>query len=167
MTRKNLDAETPTKNFCNQIRKSKQKAKLTCLLQERPLTPEETLKDPTQKQYEEIFSQTKIKNHVKEFYSSLYAKKPTNPDREEIIHAIGKDNFKTLNPLDLKLTEREISMCELEHCRKKTRNNIASGSSRFTGAFHEAFWSTLKYLVHSTIDAIFIKNELPESLRLE
>ena len=75
MAKRNLEAETPSKNVCNQIKKSKQKAKLTCLMQERDPTPEELIDNPTQKQYEEIFSQVKIKDHVKNFYSALYAKK--------------------------------------------------------------------------------------------
>ena len=49
MAQHNLEAETTTKNFCNQVNKAKQTVKLTCLLQERKLTPEETLADPTQK----------------------------------------------------------------------------------------------------------------------
>ena len=61
MANRNLEAETPTKNFCNQIKKSRQKAKLACLLKERKLTPAETLDDPSQKQYEEILSQIQIK----------------------------------------------------------------------------------------------------------
>ena len=61
MGKRNLEAETPTKNCCKQVNKSKQKVKLSCLLQEQKLTPEETLSDPTQKKYEDIFSQTKIK----------------------------------------------------------------------------------------------------------
>ena len=41
MAKRNLEAETPTKSFCNQVNKSKKKVKLQCLLQERKLTPEE------------------------------------------------------------------------------------------------------------------------------
>ena len=47
---------------------------------------------------------------------------------------------------------------------KKTKNNIAPGSSSFTGAFYKAFWSTLKTLVFKPINAIFVSNELPSSL---
>ncbi len=46
----------------------------------------------------------------------------------------------------------------------KFKNNIAPGSSGFTGAFYKAFWPTLKLSVRDTIKAIFINNELPESL---
>ena len=91
-------------------------------------------------------------------------KKTTSPDKEEIINAVGIDNIKTLNPQELELTEKEISMNELENCLKKTKNNIAPGSSGFTGAFYKAFWSTLKYVVHSTINAIFQSNQLPDFL---
>ena len=78
LANRNLEAETPTKNFCNQVKNSRKKAKLTCLLQERKLTANEFQNDPTQKQYEEIFSKAKIKDHVKNFYTALYAKNPPN-----------------------------------------------------------------------------------------
>ena len=39
MAKRNLEAETPTKNFFNQINKSRKKVQLSCLLQERELTP--------------------------------------------------------------------------------------------------------------------------------
>ena len=110
MAKRNLEDETPTKKFCNQIKKFRQREKLTCLLIERKLSRAETPADPIQKQNEEIFSQTKIKNHVKDFYSNLYAKKPTTPNSDEIIKAVGKDNIETLNPQELELTEKEISM---------------------------------------------------------
>ena len=55
-------------------------------------------------------------------------------------------------------------MNEIYFFFKKTKNNIAPGSSVFTGAFYKVFWSSLKYLVHKTINAIYDSNELPESL---
>merc|ERR1712059_42314 len=91
MAQRNLEAETPTKNFCNQINKSRKKVKLSCLLRERKLTAHETLTDTTQKQFEEIFCQTKIKDEVRDFYANLYNFNPTNPDGVEIENAIGKD----------------------------------------------------------------------------
>ena len=50
MAKHNLEAETPTKFFCNQDNKSKKKVKLQCLLQEGKLTPEEQNANPQQKQ---------------------------------------------------------------------------------------------------------------------
>ena len=98
MAKRNLEAETPTKNFCNQINKSRKKAQLSCLLQERKLTPQETLDDQTQKKSEEIFCQTKIKDKVRDFYANLYNFKPTNPNEEEINNDIGKNYIKNINP---------------------------------------------------------------------
>ncbi len=144
MAQKNLEAETPTKAFCNQINKAKKRTKLSCLLQERKLTPQETLTDPTQKQFEEIFYQTKIKTQVRDFYANLYNHRPTNPYREEIENAIDKDNITTLTPEELVETEKQITMNDIEFCLKKTKNNIAPGSLGFTGAFYKAFWSSLK-----------------------
>ena len=164
MAQRNLEAETPNKNFCNQINKSKKKGKLSSLLQERKLTPEETLTDPTQKQFEEILCQTKIKSQVRDFYANLYNHKPSAPDNESIENAIGNDNIKTLTPEELAHTEKEITMNEIEFCLNKTKNNISPGSSGFTGAIYKAFWSSLKYPVHKTINAIYDSNELPEFL---
>ena len=55
-------------------------------------------------------------------------------------------------------------MNEIEFCLEK--NNIAPGSSGFTGAFYKAFWSSLKTLVFKTIKATFVSNHLPSSLCL-
>ena len=165
MAKRNLKAETPTKTFCNQVKKSKKKAKLQCLLQERKLTLEEQNSNPQQKQYTEITCQHKIKAQVKEFYGRLYYFQPTNPDKEEIIHAIGAQNIKTLNTHELENTEKDITMAEIEFCLQKTRNNIAPGSSGFSGAFYKAFWPELKHIVHLAINFIYHDNELPESLR--
>ena len=71
MAKHNLEAETPTISFCNQVNKSKKKVKLECLLQEHKLTPEEQNTNPHQKQYTEIFFQNKIKAQVREFYGRL------------------------------------------------------------------------------------------------
>ena len=65
MAKRNLEAETPTKSFCNQVKRSKKKVKLQCLLQERKLTPEEQNTNPHQKQYTEIFCQHEIKAQVR------------------------------------------------------------------------------------------------------
>ena len=114
MAQCNLEAESPTKNFCNQINKSRKKVKLSCLLRERKLTPQETLTDPTQKQFEEIFCQTKIKDEVRDFYANLYNFNPTNPDMVEIENAVGKNNIKTLTPDELIETEKQKTMTEIE-----------------------------------------------------
>ena len=55
-------------------------------------------------------------------------------------------------------------MTEIEFCLQKTRNNIASGTSGFSGAFYKAFWPELKHTVHLAINSIYYDNELPESL---
>ena len=65
MANQNLEAETPTKSFCNQVKKAKKKVKLQCLLQERKPTPEEQNSNPHQKQYTEISCQQKIKAQVR------------------------------------------------------------------------------------------------------
>ena len=50
IAKRNLEAETPTKSFWNQVNKSKKKVKLQCLLQERILTTEEQISNPNQEQ---------------------------------------------------------------------------------------------------------------------
>merc|ERR1712082_345994 len=124
MAQKNLEAETPTKAFCNQMNKVKKRTKLTCLLQERKLTPQEQETNPTQKQIEEIFCQSQIKTKVRDFYANLYNYRPTEPNIEEIREAIGKENIKTLTPEELSQTEKEITMEEIEKSLKKNTNWI-------------------------------------------
>ena len=137
MAKRNLEAETPTKSFWNQVNKSKKKVKLLCLLQERKPTPEEQNTKPQQKQYIEIFCQHKIKAQIREFYGRLYNFQPTNLDRDQIIDAIGLENIKTLNPHELEQTEKEITMALIEFSLQKTKNNIA----RDPRAFREPFTS--------------------------
>ena len=71
-----------------------------------------------------------------EFYGNLYHHRPTNPNKNQIIDTIGPNNIKTLNNNELQNTEKEVTMQELEFCLSKTKNNIAPGSSGFTGAFY-------------------------------
>ena len=110
MAKCNLEAETPTKSFCNQVKKSRKKVKLQCLLQKRKLTPEEQIANPNQKQYVETFCQNKIKAQVREFYGKLHNHKPTNPDKEQILKEIGAENIKTFTPKELEKTLKNISM---------------------------------------------------------
>ena len=56
-------------------------------------------------------------------------------------------------------------MAEIEFSLQKTKNNIATGSSGFSGAFYKAFWPELKHIVYQTINSIYHDNELPDSLR--
>ena len=79
MAKCNLEAETPTKSFWNQLNKSKKKVKLQCLLQELKLTPEEQIVNPNQKQYTDIFCQNKIKAEVRNFFGKLYNFQPKKP----------------------------------------------------------------------------------------
>ena len=120
----NLEAEPPTKSFCNQVNKSKKKVKLQCLLQERKLTPEEQKTNSNQKQYMEIFCENKIKAQVREFYANLYNHKHTNPDKEQILKEIGVVSIKTLTPNELEQTEKTNSMAEIEFCLKKTKMTL-------------------------------------------
>ena len=62
MAKRNLEAETPTKAFCNQVNKAKKKTKLQCLLQERNLKQVEIDTNPQQKQSQKFFARQKLKN---------------------------------------------------------------------------------------------------------
>ena len=97
------------------------------------------------------------------FYDRLYNFQSTNPDKDQIIDAIGLENIKTLNQHELDQTEKEIPMAEIVFSLQKNKNNIAPGSLGFSGAFYKAFWPELKYIVHITINSIYYDNELPDS----
>ncbi len=102
---------------------------------------------------------------MKELYEDLYRKRQTNPVYSEIIDALDPNAIKQLTELELKNTEAKITMEELSACLAKTRNNVAPGSSGFTGAFYKVFWVDLKGLVLLTIHNIFDGSTLPVSQR--
>ena len=54
-------------------------------------------------------------------YSDSYAKRQTNTNKEDILNRIGTQNLKTINPLELQETEKNITMAELEYCLKKLK----------------------------------------------
>ncbi len=83
----------------------------------------------------------------------------------DIIDALKPGAIKQLTEIELKNTEAKITMEELSTCLAKTRNNVAPGSSGFTGAFYKVFWVDLKSLVLTTIHNIFYNNTLPASQR--
>ena len=56
MAKRNIEAETTIKNFCNHIKIYKERIKLTHLIKERKLTQAEQQADPTHKQFLDLFS---------------------------------------------------------------------------------------------------------------
>ncbi len=83
----------------------------------------------------------------------------------EIVEALGPGAIKQLTEIELKKTEAKITMEELTACLAKTRNNVAPGSSGFSGAFYKVFWVDLRSLVLTAIHCIFEDITLPASQR--
>ena len=88
---------------------------------------------------EETLNQVVIEKEVNKFYKKLYAKTPTYADKKDIFRLIGKSKLKSLTSEEIKKLEREITQNEVSQCLKGTRNNVAPGSSGFTGSFYIAF----------------------------
>ena len=83
MAERNLETDTPTNSFCNQVNKSKKKVKLQWMLQERKLTPEEQITNPNQKQYGEIFCQNKLKPKLENIMQTFTITNPQTPTKNK------------------------------------------------------------------------------------
>ena len=157
-----LEAETPTKAFCAQVASQKKKIRLSHLRKKRKKKPGE---EKEEDKYDDLLKHSEIMKEVKDFYEDLYKKRQTNPVYAEIVEALGPGAIKQLTEIKLKKTEAKITMEELTTCLAKTRNNVAPGSSGFSGAFYKVFWVDLRSLVLTSIHCIIEDNTLPSSQR--
>ena len=62
--------------------------------------------------------------------------------------------------------EKEVSMEEVAKCLARTKNNIAPGTSAFTGVFFKMFIKLLNYVLHKSIKQPLKEEVLPPSQRL-
>ena len=75
-----------------------------------------------------------IEEEVCLYYENLYAQRPVEHSKEEILECIGR-NAKIISCAEKEGLETQISMDDLNHCLKSTPNNISPGASGFTGVF--------------------------------
>ena len=62
--------------------------------------------------------------------------------------------------------EKKITLEEISNSLKNTRNNVASRTGGFSGAFYKVIWCYMKKVVLGAIHQIFEDKQLTVSLRL-
>ena len=82
---------------------------------------------------EESFDQGAIEKEVKRFFIKVSVLKHQLMHIKNIFKFIDKSKLKTLTPKENKKLEGKIDEKEVSHCLKITRNNMAPGTSGFTG----------------------------------
>merc|ERR1712239_75948 len=140
-----LDGEKPTKYFCSLQQIVEKHSGIT----ELHIEHEQENGPPI---IESIKDQAKIEEKICNFYHNLYAK------RNSTASAARLENFMRHSPLIKKLSQEQreklevkISEAEVHKNLRGMRNNIAPGSSGYTGNFYKFFWKTIKNRVMQAI----------------
>ena len=105
-------------------------------------------------------------NHPdQDFYDDLLTQEAqtTDPNYKEIIKVLTPGAVKLLTEAEPLLSERPIILEELSAALKKSRDNMATGSTKFKGSYYKVFWYVLKLLVIKIVQQIQNKNTLPPS----
>ena len=85
---------------------------------------------------------------------------------EEFLGAANCENIPKLNDMEKGKMEGKITLDEMTKYLKKTKNNVAPGSSGFTNEFYKFFWRDLKLFVINSVDYAFDNNRLTVSQNL-
>ncbi|MCP3679804.1 MAG: reverse transcriptase family protein, partial [Gammaproteobacteria bacterium] len=101
---------------------------------------------------EVIKDQAAIEGKITSFYSNLYSR------RDSEASAARLEQFIKNSPLIKKLSQEQrekldmkISEAEVSNYLRGMRNNVAPGSSGYTGNFYKAFWTILKQRIMNAI----------------
>lgn len=110
-----------------------------------------------------IKEQSEILNETMTVYKKLYTKKEeTEIDLDTLFRNFDIPKLNTSEKLKL---EGPITYQEMLHCLKKSSNNTSPGFDGYTYEFFKLFWKDLGYFLLRAINASFIKEELPDSLK--
>ena len=116
-----------------------------------------------------IDNQKEVEHEISDFYKDLYSCKDSSIEINSIEEFLGPDN--TENIPKVKETEKaamegKLNLDEMTKYLKKTKNNVAPGSSGFTNEFYKFFWRDLKVFVINSVDYAFENNRLSVSQNL-
>ena len=116
-----------------------------------------------------ISKQIEVEQEIYRFYKDLYENKDdkiTIDSLEEFLDQnIISDDIKLSEPQKRSM-EGKITVNEMTQYLKKTRNNVAPGSSGFTNEFFKFFWRDIKYFVINSVEFAFDNNRLSISQNL-
>ncbi len=140
-----LEGEKPTKYFCSLQKIVEKHSGIT----ELHIEHEQKNGPPI---IESIKDQAKIEEKICDFYRNLYA------ERDSTASAARLENFMRNSPLIKKLSQEQrdklevkISEAEVHKYLRGMRNNVAPGSSGYTGNFYKFFWKIIKNRVMQAI----------------
>merc|ERR1712082_560366 len=140
-----LKGEKPTKYFCSIQKVVEKNSGIT----ELHIEHAQDGKPPI---IEVIKDQAAIEGKITSFYSNLYSRKDSEASTarlEQFIKnspLIKKLSHEQDEKLDMQISEKEVS-----NYLRGMRNNVAPGSSGYTGNFYKAFWPILKQRIMNAI----------------
>ena len=147
-----IEGEKPTKYFLN-IEKKLSTQKYISLL---------TVKDAEGRETN-ITSQPAIEKEAQLYYKDLFSNKDEFISLEIDDFLNEEDTHSKLNPEQVQLLEKDITLQELTDALKKTKNGSTPGFSGFTYAFYKCFWRYLGKTILNAMKYSFIINKLPSS----
>ena len=116
-----------------------------------------------------ITSQTEVENEIYSFYNNLFECKDNFIEIESVEEFLGTTNSEKMpmvNNHEKASMEGKISLLEMTNYLKKSKNNVAPGSSGFTNEFYKFFWRDLKIFVINAVDFAFENHRLAASQKL-
>ena len=114
-----------------------------------------------------IREQKEIENEIYGFYKDLFSEKPTEiPEIQEFLGPEMSNSCPKLSENQKQKMEGLIRLDELTNYLKKTKNNVAPGSSGFTNEFFKFFWIDLKIFIVEAINYGYNLGRLSVTQRL-
>ena len=103
---------------------------------------------------------------IHDFYKELFKCKDAQLNDQSIDQFLGPENCQSIKKLSLAQKNNmkgTLTLDELTRYLKKTRNNVAPGSTGFTNEFFKFFSRDLKHFVVKSVKYSFDNNKLSAS----
>ena len=116
-----------------------------------------------------ITKQDEIESAVLDNYSDLFENKDNQSQNNTIKNFLGDESYNScpkLSQTQKNRMEGEINIEELTRCLKKSKNNVAPGTSGFSNEFFKFFFRDLKILLVNSINYSFQHGMLSITQRL-
>ena len=114
-----------------------------------------------------LTEQKSIENEIYRFYKDLFSEKKTEiPEIEQFLSPGISNSCPKLTDHQKQKMEGIIRMDELTQYLKKTKNNVAPGSSGYTNEFFKFFWIDLKVFIIEAINYSYSAGMLSVTQRL-
>ena len=155
-----LEGEKPTKYFCSLQKVVKKNTGLTELhiehAQENSPPIIEVIKD-----------QAAIEAKITSYYRNLYNYRDSDASAARLEQFMKNSPLiKKLSPEQREQLDLQITEAEVHKYLKGMRNNVAPGSSGYTGNFYKAFWTVLKNRIMQAIHKSKQANSMSPSQKL-